>query len=101
MSYSTEREFVSFQVRRNCTLLFKRFLEILERNKDEHDECLGKLYDMLPEDYKNYVDLADYFTESKFDSLRKEILAAGNDTIRNIDEILKEVDIGPKNHNIS
>ena len=95
-SQSREEAVLRFQVKRNCTLLFKRFLEILERIKDGHDENLDKLRANLPAQYKNYVDLSDDLTDAKMDKLRKEVLGAGNDCIRSIENELGNFDILPK-----
>lgn len=79
-------EIFEFQLRRNVTNLFKSFLSIIEREKDNHDEAMEKLKETLPAQYKPYVDLADSFTEAKKDSLRREILTIGNDCARNLQE---------------
>lgn len=97
-TYSVDpEEVLRFQMHRLVTSLFKSFLIILEDLGAEHDEALEKLYTALPEEYKPFVNLADYFTEQKGELLRKKVLDAGNDTRRQIDEVLKSFTITLKN----
>jgi hypothetical protein len=86
-------EMAKFQVRREITMLFKRFLETIEVIGDTHQEGIEKLKINLPIEYKKYVDLADYFTEARENAVRKMILDAGNDCIRNIENDLKQFKI--------
>jgi hypothetical protein len=39
------------------------------------------------------IDSIDYFTEEKYNNIRKKILDAGNDSIREIEKALEFVDI--------
>lgn len=55
---------------------------IAEQLAEEHDEALEKLYAALPPEYKEYVNLADHFTEDKSDRIRRAILQRGNDCKR-------------------
>ncbi len=87
------KEILKFQVKRNITVLFKQFLIVLEDLADEHDIALDKLIEKLPPEYKDFVDLADYFGEEKSELLRKKVLTMGNDTYRNIEEIINNFDI--------
>ena len=91
-----DAEIVKFQIRRNVTLLFKNHLELLEDIADEHDNAMRKLMEKLPQEYRDYVELADYLNEQKFEMLRKRILGKGNDCIRTIEEILKDFEIKVK-----
>jgi len=76
----------SFTVRRNVTNLFKSFLTTLEDITSEHDEALLKLRATLPPEHRHCVDLAAFLTEAKCIRLRKNVLEAGNDTIRSLEE---------------
>ncbi len=69
-------------VERHIVNLFKECLMIVEQLEEEHDEALEKLYSALPETYREYVRLADHFTEEKADRIRRAILARGNDCRR-------------------
>ena len=64
------KDFLQFQVRRKVTNLYKNFLFILEDQKDK-----------------------SYNSEEDYQRNRKRILDYGNDTIREIDEILDSLDI--------
>ena len=90
---SKAEDLLRFGYKRVTTTLFKRFLEILERQRMEHIDSLNKLRQNLPEEYRKYVNLADYYTESKAQSLRKEVLDAGNDSLKTMDEALKSFEI--------
>lgn len=85
-----------FQVKRNVTNLFRRFLETLERRKDGHEEALSKLRRALPAQYSHYVDLADDFTDQEAERLRKEVLTMGNDCLRGLNEEIDKLEISLK-----
>ena len=86
-------EALDFVIERHVTNLFKEFLKILERGNNEHNEGLNKLYDQLPDEYKKYVDLADWWTPEKATRLRSEVLRRGNDALRNVREELDKYEI--------
>lgn len=69
-------------VERHIVTLFKECLMIVEQLAEEHDEAMEKLYQALPAEYKEYVHLADHFTEEKYDRIRRAILQRGNDCRR-------------------
>ncbi len=64
-------------------------LSILEDLANEHDAAMQKLRTALPPDYQTYVDLADHFTDVKFETLRGRILRACNDARREIEETVQ------------
>ena len=66
--------------------LFKTMLGMLEDMKADHDFHYQKLYENLPEDYHPIVNTADHFTPEKVNWIRKRILDAGNESIRNLCE---------------
>lgn len=82
-----------FQLRRQTTVLYKRFLEILEHLGNQHDEALAKLREHLPTEHVKAVDLADHFTPAQGDLLRKAVLDAGNDCLRGLESTLEDFDI--------
>lgn len=92
-SGGTDGDIMAFQIRRNVTLLFKQQLEMLEDIADEHDNAMRKLAEKLPQQYRDYIELADYLNEQKFEMLRKRILGKGNDCIRTIEEGLKDFEV--------
>lgn len=82
-----------YQLHRNVTNLFKNYLIILEDVGDNHDEALAKLKNALPENYRGFVDLADYLTPERGQALRKKILDAGNDSLREIDKLVEQFQV--------
>jgi hypothetical protein len=89
-------EMLNFQLRRLNTNQFKRFLEILDRIKSDHEETLRKLRLTVPSNYHKDIDLANSFTDFKKDFLRKEVLNIGNDTFRGIEAEINQFDINFK-----
>jgi hypothetical protein len=84
-----------FVLRRLIVNLFKEYLAINEKVQSRHIEGLNKLYDALPPDYKQYVDLADWLTDEEAERIRKEVLQRGNDAIRLMEIELDKYTIGP------
>jgi hypothetical protein len=76
-------EIKNFQIKRGIISLYKTFLIILEDLEEEHVNHFNKLYESLLE-HETVIKQADYFTEEKLSYLRKKVLDAGNDCIRNI-----------------
>ena len=66
---------------------------IVEQLAEEHDESMEKLYQALPPEYKDYVNLADHFTEEKYDRIRRAILQRGNDCKRAVNEELEQFEL--------
>lgn len=66
-------------------------LSILEELADEHDVAMTKLRNKLPASYRDYVDLADHFTENKFELLRNRILRTANDARRELEEVVENL----------
>jgi hypothetical protein len=79
------------RTRLSVTRLFKNYLILLEELATEHDDAMGKLEDNLPPQFKQYVDLADYWSDSKMENMRRKVLGAGNDVIREIEEQIDQV----------
>lgn len=86
-----------FQHARLITNLYKFFLDLIENLEVEHDDAMEKLHKALPAQYKDYVNLANYWTDIRHDTIRKHILDKGNDTIRALDEQLTNYDLSIKN----
>lgn len=94
MDYTVDpKEVLRFQLDRNVRLLFRGYLMALEDLAREHDEALGKLDKALPDQYRPYVELADYLTPEKGQQMRKRVLDFGNDTLRSIEELLKQFEV--------
>lgn len=89
-SYSVEpRDVLRFQIERNVKAIFWAYLAALEDLGIEHDIAMKKLSDALPNDYKQYVNLADYLTDEKGAQLRKRVLDVGNNHLREINTLLE------------
>ena len=88
---STIKDIIYFQVHRNIVSLYKKYFEITEDLRQDHEAFLLK----LREKSANDLDLKsiDYFTEEKYDNIRKKILDSGNDSIREIEKALDFVQI--------
>lgn len=89
-----------FQVDRLVKTLFKSFLVIIEDLAEDHDRALEKLSDVLPDNFKPYVKLADYLDEETALRLRGKILDAGNSCLRELQAQIDQYDISlprPKN----
>jgi hypothetical protein len=68
---SKERDYLSFQIRRKVTNLFKNFFIILEDLSKDNPSI----------------------SQEKYNQLRKRVLDYGNDTIRELEEDLKQFKI--------
>jgi hypothetical protein len=91
-----ESEILRFQINRCVINFYKEMLVMLEDLVEEHDVAFNKLESNLPPEYKNYVYLADYFTDEKFGNLRGKILSGGNKAIRELEDHLKNFEIKTK-----
>ena len=78
---------------RNIVALYKSFLVLMETVQVEHNDMLAKLKEVLPEKYHTNVDSCNYFTQTKFSTLRKTILDAGNDSVRKISQSLDDFQV--------
>ena len=88
---STIKDIIHFQVHRNIVSLYKKYFEITEDLRQEHEAFILKLQEKTLDD----LDLKsiNYFTEEKYDNIRKKILDSGNDSIREIEKALDFVEI--------
>lgn len=87
------RNFLIFQIRRNITFLFKRYLEENESLKIQHDEMIQKLKNSLPKEYHSIIEASDYYTDDRFKRIRKLILDSGNLIINNLLEFTDRLEI--------
>ena len=93
---SKESEILKFQVERLITQLFKDYLVLAEDIADEHDIAMKRLIAKLPAEFKDYVELADYLDDARFDMLRRKILGKGNDCKRAISDLIEGYEIKVK-----
>ena len=85
------KDIISFQVHRNIVNLYKRYFEITEDLLREHKAFISKLQDRELSSIN--VESVDYFTDEKYDCIRKRSLDSGNDCVREIEKALEFVDI--------
>jgi len=94
------KDIISFQTHRSIVNLYKKYFEITEDLLTEHKAFLSKIetrakdsgIDSLNPSLKEL----DYFTEEKYNQIRKKILDAGNDAVRELDKTLEFVNIALK-----
>lgn len=87
---------LTFQVGKDITYLYKRFLTELEDMRNQHIFMLEKLEKELPPEYHAMIRTANYFDETEFGYRRKKVLDAGNDAKRNIVDQLTKFDVSIK-----
>lgn len=87
------KDYLAFQLNRNIISLYKRYFEIVDDLKQEHELMLLKVKKQTSTQFAENI---DYFTPDKYNYIRKKILDAGNDAIRNIESNFKSVSINLK-----
>jgi len=81
------------KVRIVISRLFKAHLRSFERFYNDHDDAMQKLANALPDEYVDFVNLADYITDSRKEDNRREVLDSGNNAIREIEEMIDNLKI--------
>lgn len=84
------KEYLRFQLNRNIISLYKKYFEMVDDLKQEHNLMLLK---MEKASSKEFIENIDYFSEDKYNYIRKKILDSGNDAIRNIESSFKSIQI--------
>ena len=87
---TSDSELLEVQLRRMVTKLFKDFLVITEDIRQDHLAVIGSCSGQFPPEMTqrwNYLDLPRY------SRIRKKVLDAGNDTLREMHSILEQFDI--------
>jgi len=84
------KEYLQFQLNRNIINVYKKLFEIIDDLKQDHVSMMKKLSEASSPELVNNV---DYFNADRYNYIRKKILDAGNDAIRNLDTNLKSVKI--------
>lgn len=85
--------FLDYQIQKEIKRLYKEYLFLIEKLFNGQDEFLEKLRVSLPDQYKIYVDIGEFLTDSKYEETRKEVLDRSNALIRQISEELKKYSI--------
>jgi hypothetical protein len=84
------KEYIKFQYSRNIISLYKKYFEMIDDLKHDHENMVKKIADNSSGDFAKNI---DYFNNDKYNYIRKKILDAGNDAIRNIDTSFKSINI--------
>ncbi len=96
------KDIISFQVHRSVVNLYKKYFEITEDLLEEHKVFLSKVEARAEKsELDSIADLlkeSDYFTEEKYNQIRKKILDAGNDAVRELERTLDFVEIHLKDN---
>ena len=80
-------ESMELEIRR----LYKSFLIMLEDLQDMHSDCFDKLYENLPEEYELVLEQAEFFNEKRQSYYRKKVLDSGNDCLRRLEFVKREL----------
>jgi|TARA_Y100000310_G_C20608170_1_gene776626 hypothetical protein len=84
------KELLVFQINRGIVNLYKKYFLIIQDLKQEHEILLGKIAQETSPDFPQKI---DYFSEDKYNYIRKKILDAGNDAIRELEKTLEVIDV--------
>ena len=84
------KELLAFQINRGIVNLYKKYFLIIQDLKQEHEVLLQKV---AKETSPYFPQKIDYFTEDKYNYIRKKILDAGNDSIRELEKTLEIIDV--------
>ena len=84
------KELLAFQINRGIINLYKKYFLIIQDLKQEHEVLLEKVAQETSPDFPKKI---DYFTEDKYNYIRKKILDAGNDSIRELEKTLEVIDV--------
>ena len=84
------KELLTFQINRGIINLYKKYFLIIQDLKQEHETLLEKVAQETSPDFPQKI---DYFTEDKYNYIRKKILDAGNDSIRELEKTLEVIDV--------
>ena len=84
------KELLTFQINRGIVNLYKKYFLIIQDLKQEHEILLEKVAQETSPDFPQKI---DYFTEDKYNYIRKKILDAGNDSIRELEKTLEVIEV--------
>lgn len=90
---SDAKKVVKFQVDKNTKYLFKRMFTIFEDLYEDHELMMSKIVTLIPEDKLAEFNMTDYFTPERLQYIRKKILDAGNDTLRENENVFEQVEM--------
>jgi hypothetical protein len=73
-----ENNLITIQTHKEITRLYKTFLELVEDIRNDHATMIKKIEEKCGQEI---IDL-DYFTQEKYEQIRKRVLDSGNETAR-------------------
>jgi hypothetical protein len=88
------KEFILFHVRRNIVNLYKKEINLIEDLLQEHRTMLAKIKSKTSEEFIKNI---DFFTEDKYNYLRKRILDMGNECTRDLEKLFEQIEVNLKN----
>tara|TARA_Y100001963_G_scaffold20685_1_gene26512 strand:+ start:4703 stop:5080 length:378 start_codon:yes stop_codon:yes gene_type:complete len=83
------KTYVQFQLHRNVIKLYKSLFTVVDDMIQEQESLIKNVKDVHGIDISNL----DYLNKDKKQSIRKKILDAGNDTLRDLDKNFELIDI--------
>ena len=84
------REVFLFSTKRNFINICKRYLSLLETLRVDHDVFIKKLEEEVD---PKIVKKLDYLDETKYNYIRKQVLDAGNDSYRDLENFADMLEI--------
>lgn len=84
------KKFLMYYYHRSMVNIYKKNLGVIEDLLYEHKAFIEKLKKDLPEEHLNNI---NYFDDQKYNHLRKKILDAGNEAIRDFEKHIECLDI--------
>jgi hypothetical protein len=80
-----ENNLISIQTHKEVTRLYKTFLELIEDIRNDHEVMLKKIVEKYGPEVAKEI---DYFTKEKYEHIRKRVLDNGNETARQLLNLL-------------
>ena len=88
-------ELLRFQINRGIIILSKRLLNLLEDLRQDHNVMLDKLESSFESEDNTLKDV-DYFTDDKYDYMRKKVLDLSNEQIRELERLIEKFNVNIK-----
>tara|TARA_Y100000593_G_C4274624_1_gene319365 strand:- start:721 stop:1032 length:312 start_codon:yes stop_codon:yes gene_type:complete len=95
MDEERSRRFVEAESKRMVTRLFKYYLSSLEELRYQHELSISRLKDDLSPEQ---IEILNYLDFHRYSMIRKRVLDNGNETIRDIHNILENFDVQLKDN---
>jgi len=90
---SAAHDQLEFSLRRQFSLIAKRYLESLEDLQYKHDQAFDKLKAALPKEQRGLVELAYFMDDQDFKRIRKRILDASGEARQELLLLIDRFDI--------